>query len=190
MSTLDNLYAFKILYMLVTPFEKTEAFKLGVIDKDGNVLVKSKDRSYEQKNAYDALDRIVFSLKRLLAKIPGGSSQIASVAAAYYLVKEHLVHGSSSEEINEEIFDKIINEDIILVEEQLVVEEFLALYEEMGAGVVGGGSPNPIANVTGAKVATDQPVINPKKRRPHFGNTQVPDHVFRRLNKKLFVGVK
>lgn len=180
MSTLDNLYAFKVLYMLVTPFNKTEAYKLGVIDENGNVLVKAKDRTLEQKNAYDSLDRIVFSLKRLLGKIPGGSSQIASLAAAYYLIKEHLISGFS-EDITEELFRKIINEDITLVEEQLITEEFLSLYEE-GEG--------PIANTTGEKVSTDQPVINPKKRRSQFGNVEIPNHVLRRLNKKLFVGVK
>ena len=194
MSTLDNLIAFRVLYMLVTPFDKTEAFKTGVIDAEGNVLVKAKDRTSDQKKSYDTLDRVVFSLKRLLGKVPGGKSQIASLAAAYYLIKEHLSNGTEIGEDSRHTFNKIINEDILLVEEQMVVEDFLDMYEEMGAGVVGGGAaggePSKIANVTGAKVSTDQPVVNPKKKyRFGIGSRDIPDHIVRRLTKKLWVGV-
>ena len=42
-NTLDNLIAFKVLSMLVTPFEKSDAFKFGIIDKDGKALKKVKD---------------------------------------------------------------------------------------------------------------------------------------------------
>ena len=45
MSTTDNLIAFKILHMLVTPFENTDAYKFGIIDKDGHPLRKLKDLS-------------------------------------------------------------------------------------------------------------------------------------------------
>jgi len=40
---IDNLLAFRILYMLVTPFEDTAAFKFGIIDKNGVPLKKMKD---------------------------------------------------------------------------------------------------------------------------------------------------
>jgi hypothetical protein len=55
----DNLIAFKILYMLVTPFEDTPAYKLGVIDKNGNPLKKIKDMDQEERNNYDMLHRLV-----------------------------------------------------------------------------------------------------------------------------------
>ena len=89
MSMIDNLLAFRILYMLVTPFEKTDAYKFGIIDKDGNPLKKTKDlKTTEEKNSYTNLNRLVFSLKRLLGKLPGGKSQLASIVAAYWLIKE------------------------------------------------------------------------------------------------------
>jgi len=86
----DLFYTFRFLKLLVTPFEKTEAFKLGIIDKNGkrdkNVLI---DRD-ERKSAYTAFHRLVFNIKRLMAKAPGGSSRLASYAAALYLLKEKL----------------------------------------------------------------------------------------------------
>ena len=33
----DNLVAYRILSMLVTPFDETEAYKLGIIDAHGKI---------------------------------------------------------------------------------------------------------------------------------------------------------
>lgn len=171
MSMVNNLVAFRILYMLVTPFDQTEAFKLGVIDKDGNVLVKIRDQNSAQRDAYDMLDRLVFSLKRLLGKVPGGKSQLASLAAAYYLVKEaHENKTTITQDLVEKVFG-IIDSGVSLVEEEIVVEQFLKVYEDGaagGAGGVGAGGAMPvntIANRTGASVATDIPTIFPKKKK-------------------------
>ena len=38
--TIDNVIAFRILYMLVTPFDATDAFRLGIIDANGTPLKK------------------------------------------------------------------------------------------------------------------------------------------------------
>ena len=176
-NVVDNLIAFKILYLLVTPFEKTEAFKRGVIDKDGKVLVKSKDQTPEQKESYDMLDRLVFSLKRLLGRLPGGKSYTASLAAAYYLVKESY---EGKLPLNEQRVKNILNaveEGVTLVEEEILVERFLQVFEENGAVSTAG---TVIANKTGAAVSTDIPVVNLKKKHK-FG--AMPDSVFRRLNK-------
>ena len=35
---IDLFVTYRFIKLLVTPFEKTDAFKLGIIDKDGNVL--------------------------------------------------------------------------------------------------------------------------------------------------------
>ena len=45
----DLFYAFRFLKLLVTPFEKTKAFELGIIDSNGKVLKKSKERFYNRK---------------------------------------------------------------------------------------------------------------------------------------------
>lgn len=179
----DNLIAFRVLYSLVTPFENTEAFKRGVIDKNGNALVKIKDQTPEQKSVYDVLDRLIFSLKQLLGRLPGGKSQIASLAAAYYLIKESYESGIRLNEQRVKNILNIVNEGVILVEEQLLVEQFLEIVEEIS--VVGGSGPMPtntIANRVGASVSTDKPVVNLKKKRK-FSAFDVPDHVFRRFTK-------
>ena len=86
----DLFYAFRFLKLLVTPFEKTKAFELGIIDKNGAVLKKGAQRSTpEEKSAYTVFHRLVFNLKRLIGKVPGGKSVVARYGAALFLIKEH-----------------------------------------------------------------------------------------------------
>ncbi len=86
----DLFYAFRFLKMLVTPFEKTKAFELGVIDKEGKVLKKGSERSTpDEKSSYTVFHRLVFNLKRIMAKAPGGKSLVARYGAALFLIKEH-----------------------------------------------------------------------------------------------------
>jgi hypothetical protein len=174
MSTVvDNLIAFKILYMLVTPFEKTKAYTLGIIDKDGTPLKKTKDlKTSEEKDAYTQLDKLVFSLKRLLAKVPGGSSQFASLVAAYYLIKEN-VYKSSVDEVEFNLVLSSIENGSRLIEEEIDVEEFLDLLEDVPANAIG----------SGAAVSTDYPAIRAGKNGRRYGVFDVDDSIFRRFAK-------
>jgi hypothetical protein len=174
----DNFMALRVLYMLVTPFEKTDAYKLGVIDKDGSLLVKAKDQSFEQKETYTYLDRMVFNLKRLLAKVPGGKSVLGSMVAALYLIKEDTKINEEELEIRfNEVLHKILEHNLTLVEEELAIEEFLTLLSEDGGM---GGAP---ANVTGAAVSTDRPVIKTGKKGRRYGTFEVAPDVLRRFAK-------
>lgn len=84
----DLVYTFRFLKLLVTNFEDTNAFKLGIIDEKGNRIKSKKLMSSEEKSAYNPFHRLVFNIKKLLAKVPGGGSKLASYAAALFLIKE------------------------------------------------------------------------------------------------------
>lgn len=85
----DFGYAVRFLRLLTMPVEKTGAFKQGVIDKNYKPLVPSKERTKIQKENYTIFHRIVFNIKRLIRKVPGGKSTVGSYAAAMLLIKEH-----------------------------------------------------------------------------------------------------
>ena len=89
----DLVYTFRFLRLLTTKFEDTEAFKLGIIDKDGKRLksydLKDMDNRSNYKEYYTPFHRLVFNIKKLLAKAPGGDTRLASYAAALYLLKEN-----------------------------------------------------------------------------------------------------
>ena len=82
----DLVITYRVIKLLVTPFEKQEAFKYGIIDKDGNVLKKytSLQKSAEKK-AYTQLHRFVFNLKRILKKV-GLGGRLGSFAVALGLL--------------------------------------------------------------------------------------------------------
>ena len=154
---IDNLIAFRILSKIVTPFKSTDAYKLGIIDEKGKLL-KSSDalKTSEERNAYSMLDRLVFNIKRLIAKLPGGESKIANIAAAYFLVKENAhIEEDVPEEVLREQLDVIASRNILLIDEALLVMDYLDTLEE--------DAP---ANATGSMVSTDEPVLKPRKKKP------------------------
>lgn len=83
----DTFYAFRFLRLLTTPWEKTGAFKAGLLDKEGKLI--KRPETDDEKSKYNLFHRLVFNIKRTLNKIPLGKSTIASYLAALYLLKEH-----------------------------------------------------------------------------------------------------
>jgi len=85
--TADLLYSLRFLRLLTTPWNKTKAFQLGLLDAKGKVL--KKPESSTEKGAYNLFHKLVYNLKRLINKVPLGKSTLASYAAALYLIKEN-----------------------------------------------------------------------------------------------------
>ncbi len=86
---IDIFVLYTLIKKLVTPFEKTPAFKLGIIDKNGKVLRRRKDlHTKEEKNAYTVFDTVVFNIKKIIQMLPFGRSMLATYAAALLLMKE------------------------------------------------------------------------------------------------------
>jgi len=84
---IDLLITYRVIKMLVTPFEKTDAYKYGIIDQNGKVLRKNKTLSVaKEKDSYTILHRFVFNLKRIINFIPGGKSKLGTYAAALGLL--------------------------------------------------------------------------------------------------------
>ena len=87
---IDLIITYRVIKLLVTPFNKQEAYKYGIIDDKGKVLRKFKTlQKPEEKKAYTLLHRFVFNLKRILQKV-GLGSRIGSFAVALaLLIKEN-----------------------------------------------------------------------------------------------------
>ena len=83
----DVYYTFRFLRQLVTPWNETKAFKLGLVDQDGKLIRRA--RTPEERDAYTLFFRLVYNIKRLLNKVPFGKTKLASYAAALWLIKEN-----------------------------------------------------------------------------------------------------
>lgn len=92
-SAADLVYTIRFLKLLVTPFDETDAFKAGIIDEDGkknkDFSLNSMDDREAYRSYYTPFHRLVFNLKRIMAKAPGGQSVVARYGAALALIKEH-----------------------------------------------------------------------------------------------------
>ena len=112
---IDSLIVFRFLKLLVTPFDETKAYELGIIDENGKNLRKSsKLNTEEERESYTILHRLVFNIKKLIEKVPGGKTKLGSYAAALFLIKEHLKDKIEDEELLEKEFYKYLkNNDLI-----------------------------------------------------------------------------
>jgi hypothetical protein len=152
----DNLIAMKIVRMITQNFEDTEAFKLGIIDHQGNNLRKMSTLSTEEeRNAYSYLNRLVFNMKKILNRLPGGENRMKSLVGALWLVKEYYESGSRTTSLMEDRYKhimRIIESSVVLAEEQIIVNRVLS---EDGEG----GAPT---NNTGGPVSVQEPKIEKK----------------------------
>lgn len=87
LGTSDRIYAFRFLRLLTMSWNKTAAFKVGVIDKEGKTIKTPETK--KEKDAYTYFHRIAFNVRRLIQSLPGGKSKIASYIGALFLLKEH-----------------------------------------------------------------------------------------------------
>ena len=122
---IDLLIAYRVIKMLVTPFNKQPAYQYGIIDDKGKNLRKFLSlKTTKEKNAYTMLHRFVFNLKRILAKV-GLGGRIGSFATALtLLLKEdsefYNEHGKNLEStcvkylksINEFTYSQSLNEEL------------------------------------------------------------------------------
>ena len=69
----DIAYTFRFIRMLVMDWKDWDAYKLGIIDENGKRDRNVKLDSDEKKSAYTTFIRLAANVKRLVAKIPGGS---------------------------------------------------------------------------------------------------------------------
>lgn len=110
----DLFLVYQFIRRLATPFDKWPAYEAGVIDKDGNIIKGKKERNTRaEKESFGIFDLMILKLKKLLAKVPGGSSRLASYAAALWLIKEWK-HFSEESILNESVSEDILDESLDL----------------------------------------------------------------------------
>ena len=142
---IGNIYfVYQFLKKLVTPFNKTKAFDLGIIDETGKILKRRRDlETSEEKDAYNLSDTLIWNIKKLMGKIPGGKSRLASYAAALWLIKEQQDgYKITEEELELQFFDqfeKMYNNDLEFDSATLKKFEDV-LYEDSPTTAMGGGN--------------------------------------------------
>ena len=143
-SAIDLFVTYRFIKLLVTPFEKQAAFKLGIIDKNGNRVMpppvagvrQTKPeplRTTEEKNAYTILHKLVFNIKKIFAKVPGLRTKLGTYAAALFLLKDTFKESVDDPDMFEKEFMKYLKEQGYEIDDN-ISEEVIGFGEVLPKG--------------------------------------------------------
>ena len=137
---IDLFVTYRFLRLLTTPFEDTDAFKFGIIDKKGNRVKLPKSTkpavelaTSEQKNAYTILHKLVFNIKKIFAKVPGLRTKVGTYAAALFLLKDTFKESVNDPDMFEKEFVKYLKENNIEFDDE-ISEEVIGFGEVLPKG--------------------------------------------------------
>ena len=137
---IDLFVTYRFIKLLVTPFEKTEAFKLGIIDEKGNRIKKKGSTkpevelaTSELKNSYTILHKLVFNIKKIFNKVPGLRTKVGTYAAALFLLKDTFKESVDDPDMFEKEFIKFLKENDIELDNE-ISEEVIGFGEVLPKG--------------------------------------------------------
>ena len=137
---IDLFVTYRFLRLLTTPFEQTNAFKLGIIDKSGNRIMKKGIKkplvdlvTSEQKGAYTILHKLVFNIKKLFNKVPGLRTKVGTYAAALFLLKDTFKEHVEDPDMFEKEFVKYLKENNVEFDNE-ISEEVIGFGEILPKG--------------------------------------------------------
>ena len=117
----DSLIAYRILRMLVTPFEETDAFRLGIIDAKGKELkIMNSLNTVAERDAYTILHRMIFRIKKIIEKVPVENKRLVSFAAALSLIKEHYQNNKEPLDLEMQYLNRLntnLNEELEFIDQ-------------------------------------------------------------------------
>ena len=137
---IDLFVTYRFLRLLTTPFEDTQAFKLGIIDANGNRIMQKRIKkpvvelvTSEQKNSYTILHKLVFNIKKIFAKVPGLRTKVGPYAAALFLLKDTFKESVDDPDMFEKEFVKYLKENDIEFDDE-ISEEVIGFGEVLPKG--------------------------------------------------------
>ena len=137
---IDLFVTYRFLRLLTTPFEDTDAFKLGIIDEKGNRIKLPKSTkpavelaTSEQKNSYTILHKLVFNIKKIFSKVPGLRTKLGTYAAALFLLKDTFKESVNDPDMFEKEFMKFLKENDIELDNE-ISEEVIGFGEVLPKG--------------------------------------------------------
>ena len=141
---IDLIITYRVVKMLVTPFNKFKAFELGIIDEKGKSLIPMKKVRGNDRKHYTMLHRFVFNLKRILQKVGLGSRLGSFAVALALLIKEDKSYTEHKDAIEsavitylkeENLYNMLLNEvrEMPEIEEEPYMTCFgMGVYEKNG----------------------------------------------------------
>ena len=134
----DTVVAYRLLRMLATPIERSDAFRLGLVDKDGKKI--KEPLSQQELDAYSLLQRFIFKVQRALSRSSDSNARrLLTFAAAMAILKEYTEEDEDNVEALLEVYmqdEEVIKQAKLLEDYNLI--SFRNFDEETGVANVAG----------------------------------------------------
>ena len=123
---IDLFVTYRFLKLLTTPFNKTDAYKFGIIDEKGNRIMQKGIsqpevplNTTERQSAYTILHKLVFNIKKIFEKVPGLRTKVGTYAAALFLLKDTFKESVDDQHMFEKEFMKYLKENNIEFDDEI-----------------------------------------------------------------------
>lgn len=175
----DAVVGYRILRMLATPINRSDAFQLGIIDKDGNKI--KEPVTSNELDAYSLLQRFVFKVQKALTRSSDkNAKRLLTFAAAMALLRENEEHLEDLDEDLDVLLELYMNDETVQQQAHLLemntlsFKNYLTENDVEEENSVGGGA---IAGLgvgdqgEPGRPANKMPMFRRKKKR-RGGNTK------------------
>ena len=136
----DLFVTYRFIKLLTTPFNKTDAYKFGIIDDKGNRIREDNSTrpkveltTSQLKNSYTVLHKLVFNIKKIFSKLPLLKTKIGTYAAALFLLKDTFKEHMQDPDIFEKEFMKFLKENKVVLDTE-ISEEVIGFGEVLPKG--------------------------------------------------------
>ena len=129
---IDLFVKYRFIKLLVTPFNRTDAYKNGIIDENGARLDKQLN-TIDEKNSYTVLHKLVFNIKKIFGKVPGLRTKLGTYAAALFLLKDTFKESVDDPDVFEKEFMKYLKEQGYEIDDS-ISEEVIGFGEVLPKG--------------------------------------------------------
>ena len=137
---IDLFVTYRFIKLLTTPFNKTDAYKYGIIDDKGNRIREDNSTrpkveltTSTLKNSYTILHKLVFNIKKIFEKVPGLRTKVGTYAAALFLLKDTFKEHVEDPDMFEKEFMKYLKENKIELDRE-ISEEVIGFGEVLPKG--------------------------------------------------------
>lgn len=169
---LDTVVVYRILRLLATPIEQSDAYKSGIVDKDGKKIKNPETNS--ERESYSILNRFVFKVQRALMRSNDRNARrLLTFAAAIAILKEDQNNLTVSEDVLLEMLDSYEEDASVQRQAKLLENEVVSFknfiedvaVNSAGAGGIAGIGTGPISQREPGRDPVFQPMLRRKKQK-------------------------
>lgn len=132
---IDNIITLRILHILLQPIENSDAFRLGIIDKNGKqIRIPSTE---DEKDSFTILNKLAFKIKNIINHNVKGENDLRAFATGVHAVKEGILRDKEVEYVYSTSYHTISENEINRISGLILQEDAPVNSASASPGVAG-----------------------------------------------------